>query len=156
MNKNENSEKEFLKVPEWMCNDFPVLENIRVAKNGALKWFDGDKDLGYVWTMPVLRDKFGVREDETACFDRSTDKGMRERKKHAWWLGIGNGRLVLRPNFPGRGKTPVQLHRIVAAAWVPNDDTNKMYVCFRDRDKMNVNSDNLVWVSGKDMHSGNY
>lgn len=143
----------FKEVPEWMCKKFKVLKYVRVASNGALKWFKEGKDIGYVWVQPALREKFGVEEGDFV--DRSKYHTISGEYYCKWWVGFGNGSLVLRPNSVRCRRSSVGLHRIVAAAWVPNDDPRRTCVCFKDGDKTNVNADNLVWRSHKEIHDLN-
>ena len=145
-----------------------MLKNIRVAKNGAMKWFSGDKDLGYVWSIPERCEKFGydqtqvfgyASEDAEGVFAEAPAVGSSiemSSKEFKWWLSYGNGYYMLRPCFGRKGKTPVPVHRIVAAAWVQPGGFNKTCVCFKDRDKMNVNADNLIWCSRSEARNGNY
>lgn len=147
-------EKEFREIPEWMSKKYPVLRYVRVASDGALKWFVKGADLGYVWSVQETCERFGYGQAQVfRCDDKTTD---RTRKKLRWWLSLNNGCYFLRPCFYSKGKTPVPLHRIVAAAWVPNDDPAKTCVCFRDRDRKNVDASNLVWCSRRDVIKGTY
>lgn len=42
------------------------------------------------------------------------------------------------------------IHRLVALAWLPNDDENKFQVNHKDGNKLNNYSENLEWVSAKE------
>ena len=81
-------------------------------------------------------------------------KSLKRGKEKIMKIGIGSdGYMVIRLCSNGKYKT-IKVHKLIALAFIPNNDKNKDQINHIDEDKSNNNVDNLEWCSR--VYNNNY
>ena len=78
------------------------------------------------------------------CFNSNTGKFLKGQPN------IKNKYVSFNLTLPDGKKKRCYAHRLVAIAYIPNDDPNKTEVNHKDGNKLNNCVDNLEWVSAKE------
>lgn len=78
------------------------------------------------------------------CFNGNTGKFLKGQ------LNIKNKYVSFNLTLPDGKKKRCYAHRLVAIAYIPNDDPNKTEVNHKDGNKLNNCVDNLEWVSARE------
>lgn len=75
------------------------------------------------------------------CYNQKTGKFLKGQKN------CKNGYFSFNLTMPDGSKTRQYVHRLVAQAYLPNEDKRKVEVNHIDGDKLNNNVENLEWVT---------
>lgn len=82
--------------------------------------------------------------EDGKCYNNITGKYLKGQ------INCRNGYLSYYLTMPNGDKTRQYAHRLVAQAFIPNDDKRKTEINHIDGDKTNNCSDNLEWVTPKE------
>lgn len=79
--------------------------------------------------------------EDGKCYNQNTGKYLKGQ------INYKNGYVSFNLTMPDGSKARQYAHRLVAIAYLPNDDKNKREVNHKDGNKLNNCADNLEWVT---------